>query len=115
MTDLFGNEEPAQTAKSVVYKNLSTQNPDLLPAQTAQDMGYDIANIRKKIHKGQWYFAYKDVVGVLAETRSLDSYCRDLKKRMIAEGFQWCEKISVLKMPAAGARVLADLNRLLEE
>ena len=61
-------------------------------------------------------------MGVLAETKSLNAYCRDLKKKMIGEGFQWCEKISLLKLPAPDGKLRSiqcfaqvDILRLIEE
>ena len=125
MADLFGNEEPAKTAKSTVYKNLTTKNraakAEIVPVGIKTE-GYDFSQIRKKFHNGKWYFAYMDVVGALAETKALKPYCRDLKKKMISEGFQWCEKISLLKMIAADGKSYRtscfsqeDIIRLIEE
>lgn len=121
MPDLFGNLDPIKPAEPVVRKNLTTENDSIVPAGVNAE-GYDFSRIRRKFHKGQWYFAYKDVVGVLAETKSLNAYCRDLKKKMIGEGFEWCEKISLLKLPASDGKTYSiqcfsqeDILRLIEE
>ena len=118
MPDLFGSDDHQ---KSTVPKNLSTQNDPLLPAEITKNPEYDFSSIRKVFHNGEWWFAYKDIVGVLADTKALDSYCRDLKKKLIAEGFQWCEKISVLKLTASDGKSYrtscfsrADIFRLIE-
>lgn len=133
MTDLFGNEEPVKTAKPVVRKNRTTQNQlstnihqlkskaEIIPAGVKTE-GYDFSQIRKKFHNDKWWFAYKDVVAILADTKNLDDYCRDLKKRMIKEGFEWCEKIAVLKLTASDGKsyrtscfAQEDIIRLIEE
>ncbi|MBQ1424925.1 MAG: hypothetical protein IIY98_02235, partial [Aeriscardovia sp.] len=56
------------------------------------------------------------------DTKALDMYCSDLKKRMIKEGFQWSEKILVLKLTAADGKsyrtacfAQEDIIRLIEE
>lgn len=125
MTDLFGNEEPAKTAKPVVRKKRTTQNhkakAEIIPAGIKTE-GYDFSQIRKKFHNGKWCFVYKDVVAVLADTKALNAYCHDLKKKMISEGFQWSEKILVLKFPAPDGKLRSlqcftqeDIIRLIEE
>lgn len=133
MADLFGNEDPVKTSKPVVNKNLSTQNQtssnirqlksktEIIPAGIKME-GYDFSQIRKKFHNGKWCFVYKDVVAVLADTKALDAYCHDLKKKMISEGFQWSEKILVLKFPAPDGKLRSlqcftqeDIIRLIEE
>lgn len=133
MTDLFGNEEPVKTAKSVVRKNRSLENQpsiNIHPLKSKAEIvpvdinteGYDFSQIRRKFHNDKWWFAYKDVVAVLADTKALDMYCTDLKKRMIKEGFQWSEKILVLKLTAADGKSYRtscfsqeDIIRLIEE
>lgn len=74
------------------------------PLKQAVLVEFEGKTIRRKFHNGEWWFAYKDVVDVLADTKALDAYCRDLKKKMVKEGFQWCEKISVLKLAAADGK-----------
>ena len=120
MPDLFGNADPIKPAKPVVYENRTTAI-DIVPAGVKTE-GYDFSQIRRKFYKGQWYFAYKDVVAVLADTNRLDRYCTDLKKKMISEGFEWSEKIGVLKIAASDGKSYrtscfsqVDILRLIEE
>ena len=61
-------------------------------------------------------------MAVLADTKALNAYCHDLKKKMISEGFQWSEKILVLKFPAPDGKLRSlqcftqeDIIRLIEE
>ena len=122
MTDLFGNEEPAKTAKPTVYKNLTTQNPDLLPAQTAQSMDYDFTKIRKAFHKGQWYFAYLDVISVLTGSTNPKVYASQLKRRLNSEGSEVFTNCKPLKFVAPDGKLRStqclsreDTFRLIEE
>lgn len=122
MTDLFGNEKPAKTAKPVVYKNLSTQNPDLLPAQTAQSMDYDFTKIRRKFYNGQWHFAYLDTISVLTDSTAPKKYATKLKRQLIDEGFDWSTKCRLLTLKAADGKsyriscfVQEDIIRIIEE
>ena len=122
MTDLFGNEEFAKTAKPTVYKNLTTQNPDLLPAQTARSMDYDFTKIRKALHKGQWYFAYMDVISVLTDTSNPRRYAHDLKAKLQNEGSEVYDHIVQLKFVAPDGKLRStqclsreDTFRLIEE
>lgn len=74
------------------------------PLKQAVLVEFEGKTIRRKFHNGEWWFAYKDVVSILTDTNRLDRYCTDLKKKMISEGFEWSEKIGVLKMAAADGK-----------
>ena len=122
MTDLFGNEEPANNAKSTVRKNLSLENQDLIPMQTAQSMDYDFTKIRKAFHNGQWYFAYMDVISVLADTSNPRRYAHDLKAKLQNEGSEVYDHIVQLKFIAPDGKLRStqclsreDTFRLIEE
>lgn len=122
MTDLFGNEEPAKTAKPVLRKNRTVENPDLVPAQTAQSMDYDFTKIRKTFHKGQWYFAYMDVISVLTGSKSPRRYATELKNKLQAEGSEVFGHIEQLKIKASDGKTYTtqclsreDTFRLIEE
>lgn len=122
MTDLFGNEEPAKTAKPMVYKNLITENPDLVPAQTAQSMDYDFTKIRKTFHNGQWYFAYLDVIAILTDSTNPKVYAAQLKRRLNAEGSKVFTNCKPLKFIAPDSKLRStqclsreDTFRLIEE
>lgn len=92
------------------------------PLKQAVLVEFEGKPIRRKFHNGEWWFAYKDVVDILADTKNLDDYCRDLKKRMVKEGFEWCEKIAVLKLTASDGKAYRtscfnaeNILRLIEE
>lgn len=122
MTDLFGNEAPAKTAKPVGRKNRTTENQDLLPAQTAQSMDYDFTKIRKTFHNEQWYFAYMDVISVLTNTSNPRRYAHDLKVKLQNEGSEVYDHIVQLKFIAPDGKLRStqclsreDTFRLIEE
>lgn len=55
--------------------------------------------IRKIIHKGEWWFSVIDVVEALSGTDRPRKYWNDLKKKLVKEGFlEVSEKIGQLKM-----------------
>jgi len=56
--------------------------------------------IRKTIHKNEWWFSVVDVVGALTGTDRPRKYWSDLKKKLEAEGSEVSEKIGHLKMPS---------------
>lgn len=122
MTDLFGNDEPAKTAKATVYKNRTVETQNLVPAQTAQSMDYDFTKIRKTFHNGQWYFAYMDVIAVLTGSKSPRRYATELKNKLQAEGSEVFGKIEQLKIIAPDGKLRStqclsreDTFRLIEE
>lgn len=63
--------------------------------------------IRKAIHRGEWYFSIVDVVEVLTESSSSRRYWSDLKSKLIeSEGFiQLYEKIVQLKLQAPDGKM----------
>jgi DNA-damage-inducible protein D len=55
--------------------------------------------IRKMIHKNEWWFSIIDVVEVLTGTERPRKYWNDLKKKLLEEGYaELSEKIGQLKM-----------------
>ena len=57
--------------------------------------------IRKIIHKNEWWFSVVDIVEALTETDRPRKYWSDLKTKLIKEGYaEVSEKIGQLKMPA---------------
>ncbi|MBP6889853.1 MAG: Bro-N domain-containing protein [Candidatus Moranbacteria bacterium] len=55
--------------------------------------------IRKIIHKGEWWFSVIDVVETLSGTDRPRKYWNDLKKKLVKEGFlELSEKIGQLKI-----------------
>lgn len=55
--------------------------------------------IRKILHKGEWWFSVIDVVEALSGTDRPRKYWSDLKKKLVKEGFiEMSEKIGQLKM-----------------
>lgn len=55
--------------------------------------------IRKILHKGEWWFSVIDVVEALSGTDRPRKYWNDLKKKLVKEGFtEVSEKIGQLKM-----------------
>ncbi len=57
--------------------------------------------IRKTIHDNEWWFSIVDVIGALTGTDRPRKYWSDLKKKLIAEGYdQLSEKIGQLKLAA---------------
>ena len=66
--------------------------------------------IRKTIHKNEWWFSIIDVIEVLTGSDRPRKYWSDLKNSMISEGYiEVSEKIGQLKMIAPdGKRRLTD-------
>lgn len=62
---------------------------------------FENKEIRKAWHNDEWYFSIVDVIEVLTETDRSRKYWNDLKKKLIAEGYnETSEKIGQLKMKA---------------
>jgi hypothetical protein len=62
--------------------------------------------IRKIIHKGEWWFSVIDVVEALSGTDRPRKYWNDLKKKLVKEGFlEVSEKIGQLKMPSPDGKM----------
>ena len=72
---------------------------------------FEDKNIRRILHKGEWYFSILDIVRVLTDTPNPRRYWPDLKKQLSEnEGFvQLLGKIEQLKLVAAdGKKYLTD-------
>jgi hypothetical protein len=74
------------------------------PLKQAVLVEFEGKTIRRKFHNGEWWFAYKDVVEVLTDTKDLKTYCRDLRRKMANAGFRWGEKILLLKIEASDGK-----------
>ena len=61
--------------------------------------------IRKTIHKNEWWFSIVDVVEVLTGTERPRKYWSDLKKKLSEEGYdELSEKIGQLKMQSSDGK-----------
>ncbi len=57
--------------------------------------------IRKTIHKNEWWFSVIDIIEALTDTERPRKYWNDLKKKLTDEGyFEVSEKIGQLKLMA---------------
>ncbi len=55
--------------------------------------------VRKTIHKNEWWFSVIDIIKILTGTERPRKYWNDLKKKLINEGyFELSEKIGQLKL-----------------
>ena len=64
--------------------------------------------IRKVLHDDEWYFSIVDVVEAVTETDRPRKYWNDLKKRLVAEGFeQLSARIGQLQMPGPDGKQYA--------
>jgi hypothetical protein len=62
--------------------------------------------IRKTIHRNEWWFSVVDVVEALTGTKRGRKYWSDLKKKLVEEGYiEVSEKIGQLKMVAIDGKV----------
>ncbi len=62
--------------------------------------------IRKIIHKNEWWFSITDVIEVLTNTNRPRKYWNDLKKKLIKEGYaEVSENIGQLKITATDGRM----------
>jgi len=62
--------------------------------------------IRKTIHKGEWFFSIIDVISVLTNSRRPRGYWNDLKNKLVNEGYrEVSEKIGQLKMEAPDGKM----------
>ena len=66
--------------------------------------------IRKTIHKSEWWFSIIDIIEALTQTQRPRKYWGDLKKKLVNEGFfELSEKIGQLKLMAGdGKKYLTD-------
>ncbi len=53
--------------------------------------------IRRTWYQSEWFFSVVDVVEVLTENKRSRKYWNDLKKKLLLEGSQVCDKIVQLK------------------
>ena len=62
--------------------------------------------IRKTIHKDEWWFSIIDIIEALTETTRPRKYWNDLKKKLIQEGyFEVSENIGQLKILAPDGKM----------
>jgi DNA-damage-inducible protein D len=62
--------------------------------------------IRRILHRGEWWFSIVDVVEVLTGSSIPKRYWSDLKKKLVTEGFvEAYEKIVRLKLPAPDGKL----------
>lgn len=62
--------------------------------------------IRKIIHKNEWWFSIIDIVSVLTGTERPRKYWSDLKKKLLVEGyFEVSDKIGQLKMKSSDGKL----------
>ncbi len=62
--------------------------------------------IRKIIHKNEWWFSVVDVIEILTDTARPRKYWSDLKKKLIKEGYsEVSEKIGQLKMQSPDGKM----------
>ncbi len=72
--------------------------------------------IRKIIHKGEWWFSVIDVVETLSGTDRPRKYWNDLKKKLAKEGFlEVSEKIGQLKMLSPDGKMRETNWRLMSD
>jgi hypothetical protein len=79
---------------------------------------FDGKHIRKILHEGEWWFSVVDIVQVLTGSSIPKRYWRDLKKKLVSEGFtETYEKIVQLKFAAdAGGKLsVQDYRRRVEK
>ena len=77
---------------------------DNQPLKQAVLVEFEGKTIRRKFHDGEWWFAYKDVIAILAQSTAPDKYAAKLKRQMIEEGFEWSTNCRVLKIAAADGK-----------
>ncbi|MEK7643702.1 MAG: BRO family protein [Patescibacteria group bacterium] len=62
--------------------------------------------IRKIIHKNEWWFSVVDIIEALTGTDRSRKYWSDLKKKLVNEGFfEVSEKIGQLKLVAPDGKI----------
>ncbi len=60
--------------------------------------------IRRIIHKDEWWFSVVDVCGVLTDSADAGAYWRKLKQRLKEEGSEVVTFCHGLKLPAADGK-----------
>ena len=103
MTDLFGNQEPAQTARTVVRKNLSTKNhdtkSDIVPAM------FENTPIRRTIYNGVVYYSIVDVVAAIIGSRAPRQAWYKAKTAIEADGIELSTVSLRLKLTAPDGKL----------
>jgi len=62
--------------------------------------------IRKIIHKNEWWFSVVDIIEALTQTERPRKYWNDLKKKLINEGYnEVSEKIGQLRLPTPDGKM----------
>jgi len=62
--------------------------------------------IRRVLHKNEWWFSITDIVEALTGTERPRKYWNDLKNKLMSEGyFEVSEKIGQLKMSAPDGKM----------
>lgn len=115
MTDLFGNEEPAQITKSVVRKNLTTQNQpssnirqlksktEVVPAM------FEANPIRRTMSEGAVQYSIVDVVRAITGTANPNDLWYQTKKLLSNDEIQLSNIIRRLKLTSSdGKKYLTD-------
>lgn len=110
MTDLFGNEEPAQITKSVVRKNLTTQNQpssnirqlksktEIVPAM------FEGVSIRRILHNGIVYYSIVDVVRAIIGSNAPRQAWWKTKTTIQADGIELSTMSLRLKLTASDGK-----------
>ena len=76
--------------------------PSLPPPRIALFHGKEI---RKILHKNEWWFSIIDVVGALTDNERARKYWNDLKRKLTEEGYsEVSDKIGQLKLPASDGK-----------
>ncbi|MDO8649401.1 MAG: Bro-N domain-containing protein [Candidatus Peregrinibacteria bacterium] len=61
--------------------------------------------IRKILHKNEWWFSIIDVIGALIDNERARKYWNDLKRKLTEEGYsEVSDKIGQLKLPASDGK-----------
>lgn len=61
--------------------------------------------IRKVLHKGEWWFALVDIIEALTDSKDPKQYIRDMRKRDAGLDSNWGEIITPLQMLAADGKL----------
>lgn len=115
MTDLFGNEEPAKTAKPVVRKNLSTQNQpstNIHPLKSKAEIVpalFEDTPIRRTLDGDTVHYSIVDVVKAITGTANPNDLWYQTKKILSNDGIQLSNIIRRLKLTSSdGKKYLTD-------
>lgn len=80
---------------------------ELIPEGEIQICQFSDSNIRKILHKDEWFFSIIDIIEALTKTKNARRYWSDLKRKLVEEeGFnQLYEKIVQLKLVAPDGKL----------